>query len=123
MPLVSIPQTRQLEQFWSFPLPPVSHQLCPEGAWGKTQWYPPHPSYPNPSFSRNLLTWLGGSTWEGPDSQPIPVPKLWRDTWGDRAGEGKGEGQRDEERQVRRGSPDFWGFTTPPMPERGMWVN
>lgn len=45
--------------------------------------------YPHPSFPH--LTWLGSSTQEGPDSQPVPVPKPWGDTWGDRAGYQGGE--------------------------------
>ena len=72
-----------------------------------------HPSFPH-------LTWLGSSTREGPDSQPVPDPKPWRDTWGDRAGGQGGEEKRAQSRegQVGRGSPGFRGITPPPMPEK-----
>lgn len=76
-------------------------QLCPEGAGEKplpgVTRCTLHTPLCYPYLSLPHLTWLGSSTWEGLDSQPVPVPKPWRDTWGDRAGgvrESEGKGHR-----------------------------
>ena len=91
--MFSVPQTGPGGPLWTLPLPwgsgekPLPTVIC------CTPLCYAHPSFPH-------LTWLGSSTPEGPDLQPVPVPKPWRDTWGHRAG---GEGGEEKQAQSREG--------------------